>query len=131
MNFLEVSAKCRQVSNNATGYLYLRHHKGIGYCFGRCKNLKQRNSQYKKPNPLIARPIDAYHTRDMFAAEKELKHRLVQFRLYSHSDEWAKEHEYVLEMWSAVKHRHRWRGHVQDKYFPFVRQVPLDFGDDQ
>ena len=113
--------------DDPTGYIYLRHQRGVGYCFGRTKNLEQRNNQYRKPNPLIAVPISSFHTRDMFAAEKELIHRIGrQFLfLYATSDEWAKEKSEVLEIWKLVMKRHHWRANSESRYYPFERQIPL------
>jgi hypothetical protein len=113
------------VINNSAGFLYLRHQKGVGYCFGRCKDLAQRNKGYRKPNPLIVVPLDSFATRDSIAAERELIYRLEKFMLYEKTSEWAKETSEVLEVWESVKARHCWRPNKDGKFFPFVRQLPL------
>lgn len=115
----------RWAEESPVGFVYLRRQRGVGYCFGRCKNLKQRNGQYRKPNPLIAIPVDEFQTRDMFAAERELIARLARFCIYPGSNEWARESPEVLEIWESVKGKHRWRPNVDGKYYPYERQVTL------
>jgi len=111
--------------DDPTGFVYLRHQPHYGYCFGRCKVLSQRNSQYSKPNPFIDIPVDCFSTRDMFAAERELQHRLRAFRIANCSCEWAQDTPEVLEIWQSVKNRHVWQKNVDGKYCPIVRQIPL------